>query len=189
MIRFFIFSLSVIFLPSCSLVVDAVDISRRRSQAVAQGTTIQGKGFTIKAPASGLYPVLNTPGKGGVTFRPTDPQFDGLVYFVTPFLQAQVETTQQALIQWNLVAARKGIQAKVLEQKETQYRGFPATEALVEILQGPGGHIVSVLVVKSATGFFVLNRGDRFNNSQLRAKSIERCRAGMKQLKDATTIQ
>ncbi len=186
--HFLVFS-SIILLPSCSLVGDAVDITNRRSREVSKGTSIGGIGFTVKAPEEGLYPIPNTPGKGGVTFRPTEPMFDGLVYFVTPFPQSKATTVREALIEWNQIPAAKGVQVKIIGQKETQYRRYPAIEALVEVPQNNGGQIASILIVRSPAGFFVLNRGDVFYQPQDRTRAIERCKAGLNLLKASTTIQ
>lgn len=188
MIRYILPLSLILVLPSCMLstVGEAVDISRRQSKQVAKGTSFQGQGFSVKAPEERLYPVMNQPTRGAVAFRPTDTFRDGLAYMVTPFPMESTATTRQALATWNQNYMRK--QPKVLEQKDTKFKGYPATEAVVEVPEGGGSQIAAFLVVKTPKGFFLLTRGDFHRPSVDRSLVISQCKTGLKWLKESTSF-
>jgi hypothetical protein len=174
-------------LASCSLVGDAVDISERRSNQLAKGAKVEGEGFSVRVPDSGLYPKKDFPLRGGITFRPTEPMFDGQVYFVTPFPFA-AEDTHQALNAWNQIPRSKGSQVNVLKERKVTFQGFKATEATVEVPQSKGGQIAAVLVVKRSRDFLILTRGEFYRFPSDRARMLRVCTEGLVELKRSIVI-
>lgn len=175
-------------LTSCSLLFDAADITMRRSREVAEGTVIAGDGFTVGCPARGLYPAKDVPTRGGVVFRPVEPLADGEVFFVTPFQSSSAQTSDQALVEWNSRTAKKGRVLAVIRQQKTTFAGLPATRAVMNITENRRDQIAVFLVVKRASDFLILARGDVCNHPTLINRTIERCESGLASLQRKTSL-
>jgi len=164
-----------------------VDITNRQSKELTGEETLTGAGFQVRSPGFGLYPVKNLPRRGAITFRPTEPMLDGMVYFVTPF-PSTASTYEQALAEWNSIPATKGFKVSTVEQRSTTFKGSAAREALIQVDQGSGGQIAAILIVGRPGNYFILNRGDRFSRPNERANVIRRCKTGLQKLKAVTQI-
>jgi len=175
-------------LNSCSLIIEAVDISVRRSRELGESAVITADGFTLRPPQASLYPKKNFPTPGGVTLGPTDTFRDGLVYFVTPFQSATARSTNEAMDEWNGRPGRKGIAVKVIEKKETSYVGRKATLAVVDIPRGRGGQVAAILVVKQGSGFLILCAGDVYYFPQARDRTLARNKKALENLMKVTTL-
>lgn len=159
----------VLPLSSCSLLVEAVVITARRSKEVRNGTPVQGDGFVVVCPGDSLYPTKDIPTQGGVTFRSTSPMSDGDAYFVTPFKTATASTPEQALLEWNRRPRQK---MEVLKQEKSVFRGLPAVTALVHFPNGERGSVASMTVVKRGTDYLVMARGAAYDFQSDRQNTI-----------------
>jgi hypothetical protein len=175
-------------LASCSVVQDAVDVSTRQAKQVPIGTVIEGDGFKVKTPDSGMYPKLDYPTRGGITFRPVQPVRDGMAYFVTPF-ESSAPTPALAMDDWNKRPERKGLKAYTTERKNTVFEGRPAHEAVVDVpVSDDKGNIAVILVVKRARDYLILTRGESYQSSEMKPVQLGVCRKGLSKLQRATTI-
>lgn len=178
----------LLVLASCSVMHDAVDLSTRQAKQVPIGTVIEGDGFEVKTPDSGLYLKLDYPTRGGITFRPVQPVRDGKAYFVTPF-ESSAPTPALAMNEWNRRPERKGLKAYPSERSNTMIEGRPAHEAVVDVpVSDDKGNIAVILVVKRATDYLILTRGENYHSSEIKPAQLELCRKGLAKLKRSTTI-
>ncbi|MFN0075342.1 MAG: hypothetical protein ACKVY0_02595 [Prosthecobacter sp.] len=180
--------LALVCLTGCSLFFEAADITHRRSKALPEGGVVIGDRFSVRAPAGGLYPTQNIPTSGGVTLRPTEPAFDGYVYFVTPFSSPSAQTADQAFDEWNRRPGFQGVQVNVIERKSTTVFGKNATRAVVDVVQGSIGQIAAMVVVKRQNDFLILARGDRYYTPLRRDHTIELCKTGLHKLIQSTSL-
>ncbi|MGJ8673857.1 hypothetical protein [Rubritalea sp.] len=181
--------LSLPLLSGCSLVGDAVDISSRRAQEVPLGAITHGDGFSVSAPEPYLYPKANSPTPGGVTFRPTEPMSDGMVYFVTPF-STQAANPSAALDHWNMIPERRGIKVTTSHRRNTTFQGMPAHEAVLDVPRSSsGGNISVVVVVKRDSDYLILNRGENYYIPSMKSDRLKLCQKGIVKLKASTKIK
>lgn len=178
----------LVSLTGCSLFFEAADIANRRSKEVPEGGVLTGAGFSVRAPADYLYPTYNVPTRGGVTLRPTSTEFEGYVWFVTPFSASSAQTTDQALNEWNKRTAMHGVQAQVMERNQATVFGKEATRAVVDVHRGSVGDVAAMVVVKRMNDFLILARGDRYYVLERRGHTIGLCKAGLDKLIQSTSL-
>ena len=174
--------------PACSLVFDAVDLSNRRTKAIAEGEIVAGDGFTVRSPEAGLYPSLQSTQQGGVTLRPTEPFLDGLVYLVTPFEGNGATTPQEAFERWNDIPKARGFTVVAFESDSTNFRGLPAYRSSVELSKGSIRQVGSLLIVQRSSDFLVLSTGHPHFHPQTREERIKFTSERLIKLQSATEL-
>ena len=180
--------LAVLSLNSCSLIFEAADISVRRSKEVSTSDQLAGDGFTVRPPESGLYPNYGIPFKGGVTLRPTSTGFDGLVYYVSPFVSATARTPDEAMHEWNSIWIKQGARVEVVEKSRTVFSGLAATRCTGWIAKGSEEHAIAFLVVKRDSDFLVIGHGNANRFGKERAKMIAKAKSDLGKLIQGTRL-
>lgn len=163
----------VLFLSSCSLLFEAVDITSRRANKVENGELVEGDGFVIKCPQAGLYLARTPPTPGGVVFRPVEPLADGLVFFVTPFHAPTARSLSEALSLWNARVVKRGMTVQVLRTEQTSFAGRQALRAEMELPRGQFGNVSSTLIVRRDSDYLILCCGESYFGPAQREMSLK----------------
>jgi len=173
---------------SCSLLFDAADISNRRSNEIAEGATVAGDGFTVHSPESGLYSASRDTRPGGITLRPTEPFFDGLVYFVAPFEARRETNLHEVLTKWNSIPEAKGYKLTVLRKTLTSFDDLPALQAVVEASNGTASQVTSILIIKRSADYLILSTGHPYHRPTSRQERQDFTNTRLNKLQAATKI-
>jgi hypothetical protein len=180
--------LTVLTLSSCSLLLDAVSISNRRAKQVTKGEILEGDGFRLRAPTSGLFPIANDPTRGGITLRNCDPLFDNGPSFVTPFSPTGTRSLDNGLNQWFNVPQSKGCKTVILHKRATEFMGLPAIQATFEIGNGSSTQAGALLIIERLNDFLILQCVQKFNHPSQRQQVVTRVERQLLELQRSTVI-